>query len=147
MKCITSTLLGCQEQQCKHTGTVCSLAARLMVSSRQDSWRSSKAFPSLAFSPQLPAVTMGGVLSTVFFFISLFFSSHKKNAKSINMQERLYVRPRFSFSDVSGTARESSQVLEISQMAGSVWRVIWPGMASSGGTAETNLYKVFQCVQ
>lgn len=63
------------------------------------------------------------------------------------MQERLYVRLRFLFSDVLGTAAESLLVLEISQMAGRVWRVIWPGMASSGGTAETNLYKVFQCVQ
>lgn len=54
---------------------------------------------------------------------------------------------RFSFCDVSGTAGESLQVLEISQMAGNVWKVIWPGMALSGGPAETNLYKVFQCVQ
>lgn len=59
------------------------------------------------------------------------------------MQERLYVR----ISDVSGTSGESSQVLEINQMAGNAWKAIWPGMASSGGTAETNLCKVFRCVQ
>lgn len=63
------------------------------------------------------------------------------------MQERLYVRPRFSICDVSGTSGESSQVLEINQMAGNAWKVIWPEMALSGGTAETNLCKVFQCVQ
>lgn len=60
------------------------------------------------------------------------------------MQERLYVCSCFSSSNVSEMVGESSQVLEISQMAGNVWKVIWPGMALSGGTAETNLYKVFQ---